>query len=71
MTDNAFTRAKELVSKQAEDEGLWFIAETAPEAYLQTALRALHAVIEDQQPDDAAMKYLKAVIAEATTTGGE
>ena len=38
-----------LVEEQAEDEGLWFIAQTAPEAYLQKALRELHAVIEDQQ----------------------
>ena len=36
----------ELVEKQANDEGLWFIAETAPEAYLQKALRELHSVIE-------------------------
>lgn len=36
----------QLVQKQAEDEGLWFIAETAPEAYLQAALRELHAAVE-------------------------
>jgi hypothetical protein len=35
-----------LVSEQAEDEGLWFRAETAPEAYLQQELRRLHAAIE-------------------------
>ena len=35
-----------LVNSQAEDEGLWFIAATAPEAYLQQELRKLHAVIE-------------------------
>lgn len=35
-----------LVEEQAEDEGLWFIARTAPEAYLQQELRRLHAVIE-------------------------
>ena len=35
-----------LVSKQAEDEGLWFVAATAAEAYLQQNLRHLHAVIE-------------------------
>ncbi len=29
----------ELVNKQAEDEGLWFNAITAPEAYLQQELR--------------------------------
>jgi len=35
-----------LVYKQAEDEGLWFIAQTAPEAYLQKELRRLHYAIE-------------------------
>jgi hypothetical protein len=35
-----------LVAEQAEDEGLWFVAHTAPEAYLQAALRRLHAKIE-------------------------
>ena len=35
-----------LVDKQAEDEGLWFEAETAPEAYLQAELRRLHSLIE-------------------------
>jgi len=37
-----------LVQEQAEDEGLWFEAKTAPEAYLQQELRKLHAVIEQQ-----------------------
>lgn len=36
----------ELVDKQAQDEGLWFDAMTASEAYLQAALRELHRVIE-------------------------
>lgn len=40
--------AQRLVEEQAEDEGLWFIAMTAPEAYLQQELRRLHAVIEGQ-----------------------
>ena len=38
--------AQSLVDEQAEDEGLWFQAQTAPEAYLQQELRRLHAVIE-------------------------
>lgn len=38
--------ARKLVCAQAEDEGLWFIAKTAPEAYLQQELRRLHAMIE-------------------------
>ena len=36
----------EIVSAQTEDDGLWFIATTAPEAYLQLELRRLHAAIE-------------------------
>ena len=36
----------DLVNRQAEDPGLWFIAETAAEAYLQQELRKLHALIE-------------------------
>ena len=35
-----------LVARQAEDDGLWFDAATAPEAYLQQELRKLHAAIE-------------------------
>ena len=42
--------AQGLVSKQAEDDGLWFRAETTPEAYLQHALRTLHAIIEGEGP---------------------
>lgn len=35
-----------LVRKQAKDEGLWFVAQTAPEAYLQRELRRLHGALE-------------------------
>ena len=35
-----------MVHRQAEDEGLWFVAQTAPEAYLQQELRRLHSAIE-------------------------
>jgi len=35
-----------IVNEQAFDEGLWFVAATAPEAYLQQELRRLHDVIE-------------------------
>ena len=35
-----------IVNEQAEDECLWFNAETAAEAYLQQEFRRLHAVIE-------------------------
>lgn len=36
-----------IVDAQAEDEGLWFSARTASEAYLQQELRKLHAAIEE------------------------
>jgi hypothetical protein len=35
-----------IVNEQAEDEGLWFINSLCSEAYLQAALRRLHAAIE-------------------------
>ncbi len=38
---------QELVDEQAEDAGLWLVAKTAPEAYLQQELRKLHALIEE------------------------
>ena len=37
---------KKLVDEQAKDEGLWFVAKTAPEQYIQNALRTLHKMIE-------------------------
>jgi hypothetical protein len=39
----------DVVEEQANDEGLWFEAKTAPEAYLQNALRRLHATIEGME----------------------
>ena len=39
-------KLKALVDKQAKDEGLWFNAKYVTEAYLQNALRELHAAIE-------------------------
>ncbi len=35
-----------IVKQQAEDDGIWFEAQTAPEAYLQQELRRLHSAIE-------------------------
>ncbi len=35
-----------VIDEQARDDGLWFLAPTAPEAYLQRALRRLHAAVE-------------------------
>ena len=37
---------KKIVNLQAEDKGLWFVAETTSEAYLQQELRKLHTAIE-------------------------
>lgn len=39
-------RARKLVEEQANDEGLWFQAQTCAEAYVQNALRKLHAAVE-------------------------
>ena len=36
------------VDKQTEDEGLWFKARYATEAYIQSGLRDLHLAIENQ-----------------------
>ncbi len=47
-----------LVAEQANDEGLWFEAENAAEAYLQKALRRLHAVIEGKTGDERAVEVL-------------
>lgn len=43
--------AYQLVQDQAEDEGLWFIARGAPEAYLQLALKLLHQVVEAEHKE--------------------
>ena len=48
----------QVVNRQAEDEGLWFIAQTAPEAYLQRALRELHAAIERLATQDGEITAL-------------
>ena len=37
---------RDICAQQAEDEGLWFVAHTASEAYLQQELRKLHSAIE-------------------------
>ena len=45
-----FQNVLDTVAQQAEDEGLWFIAATAPEGYLQSELRRLHAAVEACDP---------------------
>lgn len=50
-TKNALeTPAVTVVNEQANDEGLWFLTPTASEAYLQQALRRLHAAVEGKTP---------------------
>jgi hypothetical protein len=46
VTAQGAETVRAIVDEQAEDDGLWFIAETAAEAYLQQELRRLHAAIE-------------------------
>jgi hypothetical protein len=48
--------ARSLVEEQAKDEGLWFRAETCAEAYVQQALRKLHAAIEGVSPEECARR---------------
>lgn len=43
--------AGRLVESQALDDSLWFMAETVGEAYLQAALRELHAAVEADTED--------------------
>ena len=42
-------RIQSVAETQAEDEALWFVAQTAPEGYLQAGLRVLHAAIEEMK----------------------
>lgn len=42
-------RARQIATEQAEDDELWFVAQTASEAYLQQELRRLTRAIEGGQ----------------------
>lgn len=55
-------RVKNLVASQAEDGGLWFCAETAPEAYLQAALRVLHEAVEGKSQEKCARAAAQAAV---------
>jgi hypothetical protein len=46
---------KAVVGEQAADDGCWFAAQTCPEAYLQAALRRLHAAVEGRPNDPVAL----------------
>lgn len=43
---------QKVVDEQSENSALWFVAETAAEAYLQKELRRLHTAIEEGVYDD-------------------
>ena len=53
----ALVEIRKLVNEQAEDEGLWFEAETALEAYLQMHLRRLHSLVEHFTSDEDIQKH--------------
>ncbi len=57
-----------LVEQQAKDAGLWFVAQTAPEAYLQQELRRLHAAIEARPAglDQVTYRYVCGCVATGT-----
>ena len=59
-TADELEKIKSLVDEQANDEGLWFAAETAAEAYLQSALRRLHEAIEGKTADEIAKNIVSA-----------
>lgn len=43
--------AREVVDRQANDPGLWFVPTNSTEAYLQRALRELHAAVEGESQE--------------------
>lgn len=50
--------AATVIREQSLDDGLWFIPQTAPEDYLQRALRRLHAAVEGKTPKECAIAAL-------------
>ena len=62
------SNGQKVVAQQAEDDGLWFIAETAAEAYVQQELRKLHAVIEGAAIDETRPKPPRRLDDELPTT---
>lgn len=56
---------QEMSARMAEDNGLWFVAETAAEAYLQQELRKLCAAIEGES-----IRF-KASVSSPSTDGGD
>jgi hypothetical protein len=57
--------AQAVAARQADDEALWFEAETASEAYLQQALRELHEAIEGKTSELCAREAVAAAASPA------
>lgn len=55
----ALREVKALVDQQAEDDGLWFHAETAAEAFVQRELRKLHAAVDGVSPQEIARDIIE------------
>lgn len=58
--DEAKIRA--IIEEQANDDGLWFEAETCAEAYVQAALRRLHETIEGESSEQCAVKAILKIV---------
>ena len=58
-------KLQKLIDKRAEDEGLWFQAQTAPKAYLQQELRKLHKEIENRKKETIMSPELEEMAEEA------
>jgi hypothetical protein len=59
VLEEAQAKIRAMIDAMAEDDGLWFVAETAAEAYLQQELRKLCALIEGISPEDCAIAALQ------------
>jgi hypothetical protein len=64
-----YQQARAIVDEQAADGGLWFIPQTAAEAYLMQELRKLHAAIEGKSPDECAAAILAQTTPQETSNG--
>lgn len=51
--------AIDLVVEQARDSGIWFVAQTITEAYLQSELRKLHAAVEQDFYNECGKSFPK------------
>lgn len=57
--DALISKAKSLIGEQAEDDGLWFVADTITEMQLQKALRKISAIIEETDDFGIPLRELK------------